>query len=131
MSAEYIGVIGIILLVVLMFLRIRLGTTMILVGFAGYVILAGWDKALIMVGLEPFAQTSFYQITALPLFVLMGTIVSAAGISKDLYEAVRKWICQVRGGMAVATSGACGLFAAICGDSIATAVTMGKIAIQK
>jgi TRAP-type C4-dicarboxylate transport system permease large subunit len=72
-----------------------------------------------MVGLEPFAQTSFYTITALPLFVLMGTVVSAAGISKDLYESVRKWIGQVRGGLAMATAGACGLFAAICGDSIA------------
>ena len=81
-----------------------------------------------MVGLEPHAQTNYYQITALPLFVLMGTVVAASGISKDLYEAVRKWIGHVRGGLAMATVGGCGLFAAICGDSIATAVTMGKIA---
>ncbi|NLL52460.1 MAG: TRAP transporter large permease [Peptococcaceae bacterium] len=128
MSAEYVGVVGIILLVILMFLRMRLGTVMILLGFLGYGYLAGWDKALIMIGLEPYAQTSFYQITALPLFILMGTMVAAAGISKDLYEAVRKWIGHIRGGMAAATAGACGLFAAICGDSIATAVTMGKIA---
>ena len=128
MSVEFIGILGIILLVVLMFLRMRLGTAMILIGLAGYAILAGWDKAMIMIGLEPYAQTSFYQITALPLFVLMGTIVAAAGISQDLYDAVRKWIGHVRGGLAMATAGACGLFAAICGDSIATAVTMGKIA---
>jgi len=128
MAAETVGVIGIVILVVLMFLRMKLGTAMILVGFLGYAFLASLDKALIMVGLEPHAQTNYYQITALPLFILMGTVVAASGISKDLYEAVRKWIGHVRGGLAMATVGACGLFAAVCGDSIATAVTMGKIA---
>ena len=110
-----------------MFLKMRLGTAMILVGVLGYAFLAGLDKALIMVGLEPHAQTNYYQITALPLFVLMGTVVAASGISKDLYEAVRKWIGHVRGA-GHGDSGRLRPFAAICGDSIATAVTMGKIA---
>ena len=127
MSGEVIGIIGIFILLVLMFFKVKLGTAMILTGFLGYAILSGWDTALLMIGMEPHVQTAYYPITAIPLFILMGTVVSVTGISKDLYTAARKWVGQIRGGLAIATVGACGLFAAICGDSIATAVTMGKV----
>lgn len=128
MSPEQAGILGIILLVVLMFFRMKLGTVMIMIGFLGYAYLAGFDKALLMLGIEPHGQVAYYTLSALPLFVLMGTVVATAGISKDLYDAVSRWIGSVRGGLAMATIGACGIFAAVCGDSIATAVTMGKIA---
>ena len=116
MSGETVGIIGIAFLLILMFLKMRLGTAMILVGFLGYSYLAGWDTALLMVGMEPYVQTAYYPITAIPLFILMGTIVAVTGISQDLFEAARKWIGRVRGGLAIASVGACGLFAAICGD---------------
>jgi len=119
---------GIVILLVLMFLKVRLGTAMILVGLLGYAYLAGWDTALLMIGMEPYVQTAYYPITAIPLFILMGSIVAVSGISQDLYNAARKWMGHIRGGLAIATVGACGFFAAICGDSIATAVTMGKVA---
>lgn len=128
MSGEFVGIIGVAILLVLMFLKVRLGTAMILVGFLGYAYLAGLDTALLMIGMEPHVQTAYYPITAVPLFILMGTIVAVSGISQDLYNAARKWIGHIRGGLAIATVGACGLFASICGDSIATAVTMGKVA---
>ena len=128
MSGALVGIIGIVILLILMFLKVRLGTAMILVGFLGYAYLAGWDTALLMIGMEPYVQTAYYPITAIPLFILMGSIVAVSGISQDLYGAARKWIGHIRGGLAIATVGACGLFAAICGDSIATAVTMGKVA---
>ncbi|MBN2059368.1 MAG: TRAP transporter large permease [Deltaproteobacteria bacterium] len=128
MSGEFVGIIGIVVLLVLMFLKVRLGTAMILSGFLGYAYLAGWDTALLMIGMEPHVQTAYYPITAIPLFIMMGTVVAVSGISQDLYNAARKWIGHIRGGLAIATVGACGLFAAICGDSIATAVTMGKVA---
>ena len=128
MSGEVVGIIGIFVLLVLMFLKVKLGTAMILSGFLGYAFLDGWNSALLMIGMEPHVQTAYYPITAIPLFILMGTVVSVAGISQDLYDAARKWLGQIRGGLAIATVGACGLFAAICGDSIATAVTMGKVA---
>jgi tripartite ATP-independent transporter DctM subunit len=128
MIGELVGIIGIVVLLVLMFLKVRLGTAMILVGFLGYAYLSGWDTALLMIGMEPHVQTAYYPITAIPLFILMGTVVAVSGISQDLYNAARKWIGHIRGGLAIATVGACGLFAAICGDSIATAVTMGKVA---
>ncbi len=128
MSGEAAGIIGIAALLVLMFFKMRLGTAMILVGFLGYAYLADFETALLMLGMEPYVQTAYYPITAIPLFILMGAIVAVTGISQDLYNAARKWIGQVRGGLAIASVGACGLFAAICGDSIATAVTMGKVA---
>ena len=128
MSGEVIGIIGIIILLILMFFKVKLGTAMILTGFLGYALLDGWGNALLMIGMEPHVQTAYYPITAIPLFILMGTVVSVTGISKDLYTAARKWVGHIRGGLAIATVGACGLFAAICGDSIATAVTMGKVA---
>lgn len=131
MSPEIIGFIGIIFLIVLMFSRVWVGTSMIIVGFVGYGVLAGWDKALLMIGMEPFAQTAYYPLTAIPLFVLMGTLSAVTGISSDLYNAVVKWIGHIRGGLAMATVGACGLFAAVCGDGLATAVTMGKIAFPE
>jgi C4-dicarboxylate transporter DctM subunit len=128
MSGELVGIIGIAILLVLMFVKVRLGTAMILVGFLGYAYLSGLDTGLLMIGMEPYVQTAYYPITAIPLFILMGTVVAVSGISQDLYDAARKWMGQIRGGLAIATVGACGLFAAICGDSIATAVTMGKVA---
>ena len=128
MNGAVVGFIGIFILLILMFLKVKLGTAMILTGFLGYAYLDGWNSALLMIGMEPHVQTAYYPITAIPLFILMGSVVSVAGISQDLYDAARKWLGQIRGGLAIATVGACGLFAAICGDSIATAVTMGKVA---
>lgn len=128
MNGEVVGLIGIAVLLILMFLKMRLGTAMILVGFLGYAFLTDLGTALLMLGMEPHSQTAYYPITAVPLFILMGTVVAVSGISKDLYDAARKWIGHIRGGLAIATIGACALFAAICGDSIATAVTMGKVA---
>lgn len=131
MSAGIVGLIGIVILLILIFMRIWIGVAMAAVGILGYAYLVGWEKASLMAGMEPFSQTAYHPITAVPLFLLMGAIVSGTGISTDLYNAARKWIGQVRGGLAMATVAACGGFAAICGDSIATAVTMGKVAFPE
>ena len=128
MSAEIVGLIGIVILLILIFARIWIGVAMAVVGILGYAYLVGWEKASLMAGMEPFSQTAYHPITAVPLFLLLGAIVSVTGISTDLYNAARKWIGHVRGGLAMATVAACGGFAAVCGDSIATAVTMGKVA---
>ena len=131
MTAEIAGLFGIILMLVLIFLKIWIGAAMGILGFLGYAYLDGWDNALLMIGMEPYSQTAAYTLSAIPLFLLMGSVISASGIGEDLYVAVRKWIGHVRGGLAMATVGASGMFAAICGDSVATAVTMGKIAFPE
>lgn len=131
MNPELVGVIGVIVLVVLMFSRVWVGVSMILVGFIGFGVLAGWEQALNVLGAEPYTNVAFYPITAIPLFILMGAIVTVTGISTDLFNTANKWIGQLRGGLAMASIAACAAFAAISGSSSACAATMGKVALPE
>ncbi|MFH1646718.1 MAG: TRAP transporter large permease [Chloroflexota bacterium] len=131
MSPEMIGFIGIIALVVLIFLRIWIGAVMVLIGFIGYGILAGWHSAFVVVGTEPYSNIAFYPITVIPLFILMGAVVANTGVSGDLYNTANKWVGKTRGGLAMATVVATAMFAAICGSSAATAATMGRVALPQ
>ena len=127
MGLTEIFIIFTVVMVVLMLIRVWIGLAMAVCGFVGFAVIAGWEHALIMISMEPYTQTNFYPITTMPLFLFMGAVVAVAGISADLYDAARKWIGQLRGGLAMATVLGCGAFAAMCGDSIATCLSMGKI----
>ena len=128
MSPEIIGFIGIAALLVLVFLRVWVGFAMALVGLAGYVYLEGWARAASMVGAEPYTQIASITFATVPLFVLMGAVISNSGLGKDLYDAASKWIGGIRGGLAMASVAACGAFAAVSGSSTATALSIGKVA---
>jgi len=130
-SPELIGGIGVVILVILVFMRIWIGAAMALVGFVGYGIIIGFDYAFIFAGQLPYSTIAFYPITAIPLFVLMGAVISNTGVSGDLYNTAHKWIGRLRGGLAMATVGACAAFSAVCGSSTATAATMGKVALPE
>jgi tripartite ATP-independent transporter DctM subunit len=106
-----------------------IATALGVVGFFGYVILGGWTPAFSMVANITRDSTLVYTLIVLPLFVLMGNLVAGAGISTDLFRAAQMFIGRRRGGLAMATVAACGAFGAICGSSVATAATMGKVAI--
>jgi tripartite ATP-independent transporter DctM subunit len=106
-----------------------IATALGLVGFGGYVLLSGFTPALSMVATVTRDSTLVYTLIVLPLFVLMGNLVAGAGISQDLFRAAQAFIGRRRGGLAMATVVACGGFGAICGSSIATAATMGRVAI--
>jgi len=93
------------------------------------VLLNGLTPALSMVATVTRDSTLVYSLIVLPLFVLMGNLVAGAGISGDLFRAAQAFIGKRRGGLAMATVVACGGFGAICGSSVATAATMGKVAI--
>ena len=131
MSPEMTGLLGIVVLIVLIFLRIWIGAVMVLVGIVGYGILAGWDMAVIVAGTEPYSNIAFYPITVIPLFILMGSVVSNTGVAGDLYNTAYTWIGKLRGGLAMATTMACCAFAAICGSSAATAATMARVALPE
>lgn len=131
MSPGLIGAIGVVVLVILIFMRVWIGAAMVLVGFLGYAYLVGWNYALIVAGTEPYSDIAFYPITVIPLFILMGALVSNTGVSGDLYNTAHKWVGQLRGGLAMSTVGACAAFSAICGSSEATAATMGKVALPE
>ena len=131
MSLEWIGVLGILLFVVLIFLEIPVGICMGLLGFIGLGLVRGWDSGLSLLGLQYFRTAATYAFSVIPLFVLMGFLASEVRISGDAFIVVRNWMGHLRGGLAMATTIACAMFAAICGDSIATATTLAAVSLPE
>lgn len=128
MAPITIGLIGIVVLIILLFSRMPIGATMAFVGSVGFMSIVGWESMLGMVQTVPFSTFASQAMSVIPLFVLMGSLCFAAGMSEDLYYAVNAWLGRFRGGLAMATVGACALFAAISGSSLATVATLGKVA---
>lgn len=128
MGQTEIGIIGILVLMILLLLGTHVGFTMVLIGFFGYAMIGGFDAAISNMAILPFDKLNNYHFAVLPLFLLMSAFVSQSGIGKEAYEAARAWFGQMRGGLAIATVGACGMFAACSGSSLAGSVVMGKVA---
>lgn len=128
MSPELIGIIGIAALLVLLFLGVYISITMALVGFVGTLILVGPLAAFTNLYVVPFGLLKEFDFVAMPLFILMSDIISFVGIGTDAFNVARAWIGQIRGGLAMASVGACGLFAATSGSSMACVAVMGKVA---
>ncbi|MBN1376505.1 MAG: TRAP transporter large permease subunit [Dehalococcoidia bacterium] len=126
-----IGFIGIIILFIVLMLRMPIGFGMALVGFVGFWYLSNFDAAVSMIKLVPFRTFSSYDLSVIPLFVLMGELCFFSGLSKALYDTVHNWLGHLPGGLAMATVGACAGFAAISGSSMATAATMGTVALPE
>jgi C4-dicarboxylate transporter, DctM subunit len=131
MNPEHIGIIGVIVLLIVMFARMDIGLAMATVGFLGYICVAGMKGALAMAGTTPYSTIVFYSFTVIPLFIFMGAVVSNTGMGSELYRSAYKWIGQFKGGLAMATVVACALFAAMCGDSTAETLTIGKISLSE
>lgn len=102
---------------------------MFVVGFTGLVVLDGTDTALSLLASETFTLSSSPELVVIPLFILMGNVASVTGMSQRLYDAAYAMIGQIRGGLASATVLGCGGFAALSGSSVASALTMGKVAL--
>jgi tripartite ATP-independent transporter DctM subunit len=128
MSATAIGLLGFLGLFGLMGLGVPVGLAMLIAGLLGTAALAGWTTAAYTLSGQTFATASYYELSVLPLFILMGNLAAASGLSRDLYEAAWRWIGHVRGGLASATVLGCAGFSALSGSSIASAITMGKVA---
>ncbi len=133
MSPILIGVIGIVALLVLLFLRMHIGVAMALVGFIGVVIVTNGNlnAAIGYFKSVPFTTAASFSLSVIPMFVLMGEICFQANISTDLYSACYKMLSRLRGGLAMATVVACAGFAAICGSSTATTATMGTVSMPE
>ena len=131
MSPEVVGAIGVAILVVLLFLRVWVGIAMALIGFLGFAYITSVKNALLVLGAVPYSTLANETVAAVPLFILMGVMVSNTGVAGDLYQTAYKWFGQFRGGLAMATVVACGGFAAICGSSQATVATLGKVALPE
>jgi tripartite ATP-independent transporter DctM subunit len=100
-------------------------------GIAGMLLLFLLIFAVRNLGLNAYAQGSNYFFTVGPLFILMGQLAFHSGISQDLFETASKWLGRLRGGVAISAVAGCAGFAAVCGDSLATAITMGTISLPE
>ncbi|AXS42302.1 TRAP transporter large permease [Breoghania sp. L-A4] len=131
MSDFAIGLGGLGAMFVLMILRMPVGMAMLAAGYFGTLILNGSRSANALLVTETFSATANYSLTVVPLFILMGNIASAAGFSRRLYEAAFAWVGWLRGGLASASIVGCAAFAAVSGSSVATAVTIGRVALPE
>ncbi len=126
-----VGIIGIVIFLVLLFLGMNIGLAMMLVGFLGYMYLTNYNAALALIRTAPTDTAAKYSYIVIPLFILMGNFAFHAGLSGNLYNAASKWLSRLPGGLACATVAACAVFGAICGSTAATAATMGAIALPE
>ena len=128
MSTGAVAIIGFVALFGLMLLRVPVGMAMGLVGVTGFGYIVGGVPALKMVGQTSMRTVANYNFGIIPMFLLMGAIVSASGISRELFRAANTFVGHLRGGLGIATIGACAAFAAISGSSVATAATFATVA---
>ncbi|MCA0871505.1 TRAP transporter large permease [Seohaeicola saemankumensis] len=131
MTDTLIGVLGIGGMFVLLALRVPVGMAMLAAGFFGTWVLNGQRSAVAILSAETFSAVSAYSLVVIPLFILMGNISSAAGFSRGLYDLAYAWVGRFRGGLASASILGCAAFSAVSGSSVATAVTIGKVAIPE
>lgn len=129
MNTTVLALIGILVLLVLLLLGMDIGIAMLMVGSIGYFICAGLSGTIGMLRATPATTASTYSFCVIPLFVMMGNFVFAAGLSDDLFDAGNKFLGRLPGGLACASIAACACFGAICGSTTATAATMGVVAV--
>ncbi len=128
LSNEAVAVIGFIALFSMMLLRVPVGMAMGLVGVTGFGYLVGFAPAMKLVGQTTMRTVTDYTFGVIPMFLLMGAFVQVSGISRELFRAANTYVGHWRGGLGIATIGACGAFAAISGSSVATAATFSAVA---
>lgn len=121
--------IGTAILFALLFSGIPIGYCLTLVGFVGVASIIGIDPALAMIGQVYADAGRSYTLSVVPLFLLMGNMIVQSGIADEIYDAANAWLRHRKGGLAMATIVACGGFGSVCGSSLATAATMGRIAL--
>lgn len=131
MTELQIGFSGLGALLVLIALRVPVGFALMIVSMFGVAALKGWEVAGGMLRTEPFDFAAHWSFSAIPMFLLMGSVAHNSGISTALFKAARLWLGGLPGGLAVAANFACAGFAAASGSSTATAAAMGRISVPE
>jgi tripartite ATP-independent transporter DctM subunit len=131
MSEALFGTLLIALLFLLFALGVEISISLGIVGVLGLLYLKGFTVGLGVVGSIAWSNASSFSFIAVPLFIFMSGILLHSGIGKGLYTAVARWVSFLPGGLAVASIFSCAIFAAISGSSVATAATIGMIAIPE
>ena len=131
MSPVVIGLVGIVILIFLFLLGTPVGFAMAVVGTAGFCVLVSPEAGLSLLARDVFSTFSSYSLTVIPMFIFMGSLAFATGMSRKLYSSSHKIFGQLKGGLVIATIAACAGFAAICGSTNATAAAMGRVALPE
>jgi len=130
-SPEVIGLIGVVVFLILIFLKIPIAYAMMAVGLIGFGIIVDFKAAFSMAATEIFGSFSSYSLSVIPMFVWMGFIAYYSSVGSSLYQFAYRMVGHKKGGLAMATQIACAIFGAICGSNTATAATMGAIALPE
>lgn len=131
MSNSTLGLIVMAIMFVLLLARMPVWLSLALCGLGGNWVMSGPLVAKMLAGSTPFDQTTNYNLSVVPMFILMGEVASSSRLSTELFQAARVFFSGLRGGLAVATIGASGAFGTVCGSSVATAATMTRIALPE
>jgi tripartite ATP-independent transporter DctM subunit len=129
--ATTVGLIGVVVLLLLLALRVPIGFSLGSVSVIGIWVLRGPNAAMGAIATAPYDFIAGWSMSAVPMFILMGTVAYHSGLTNSLYRATRLWLSRLPGGLAVASTAACALFAAASGSSVATASAMGQITIPE
>ena len=132
MTDLQIGIFSIPFLLVLIFLRMPIGLAMLVVGLGGTAWVTGGSLVVLAkLKTETYSTFSSHSLSIVPLFLLMGQFATVGGMSTALFKAAESWLGHRKGGVAMAAVGACAGFGSICGSSLATAATMGQVAMPE
>jgi tripartite ATP-independent transporter DctM subunit len=131
MSPTLIGVIGIAVMIFFFLTRMPVAYVMAMIGFLGFSTMVSFKGGLNLLAKDFYEVFSNYDLTTIPLFILMGQLAFSSGISRRLYDTAYKFLGSIRGGLAIATVSACTAFGAVCGSSAATAATMATVGLPE
>ena len=131
MNPTLIGILGIVVMILVFMTRMPVAYVMALIGFLGFGTVVSFNGALNLLAKDFYEVFSNYDLTTIPLFILMGQLAFSSGISRRLYDSAYKFLGAIRGGLAIATVAACTAFGAVCGSSAATAATMATVGMPE
>ena len=128
MNPTVVGIIGLVLMLVLMFVGVDLAFAFCVAGFVGVGLMLGFDASLSLLRTIPLSQAMTYSLAVLPMFMLMGDFAVTGRLTTDAYGAARKFLGRRTAGLAVTSTVASAIFGAICGSAQATAMVMSQVA---
>jgi C4-dicarboxylate transporter, DctM subunit len=131
MNPTLIGISGIVLMIAIFMTRMPVAYVMAMVGFLGFSIMSSVNGSLNLLAKDFYEVFSSYDLTTVPLFILMGQLAFNSGISAKLYASAYRFLGNTKGGLAIATVSACTAFGAVCGSSAATAATMATVGLPE
>lgn len=131
MNPHTVGIVGFAVMIVMIFLRVPVAIALGTVGALGYAVLNGWTQSFLVLGRVPLTFASAYDLSVVPLFVLMGVIAAHSGMARDLFRSINTMFSGRRGTLATATVGACAALGAVSGSSVAMVATMSHVAIPE